>query len=147
MASHLSLLTAPTLMDSFPNVTSSGRMVTKTKKSAAAAVGAGAKVGSASGSASPFPVPAGPSGQGGKRKTSGVGTAVESSDMQARSRSHSVMPRDSVGPEAQREKADVEEGAGDEEEDNKLYCVCKNPYDEDRVMIACDRCVSLGFGG
>lgn len=28
----------------------------------------------------------------------------------------------------------------DQEEDDKLYCVCKTRYDEDRVMIACDRC-------
>jgi COMPASS component SPP1 len=23
--------------------------------------------------------------------------------------------------------------------DDKLYCICKTKYDEDRVMIACDR--------
>ncbi|KAH7915800.1 hypothetical protein BJ138DRAFT_1053987 [Hygrophoropsis aurantiaca] len=28
----------------------------------------------------------------------------------------------------------------DPEPDDKLYCVCSTPYDEDRVMIACDRC-------
>lgn len=27
--------------------------------------------------------------------------------------------------------------------DDKLYCVCKTSYDEDRVMIACDRCVHI----
>ncbi|KAI6133098.1 hypothetical protein EDD16DRAFT_1734430 [Pisolithus croceorrhizus] len=27
-----------------------------------------------------------------------------------------------------------------DKEDDKLYCVCKTGYDEDRVMIACDRC-------
>lgn len=37
---------------------------------------------------------------------------------------------------------------GDKEADNavdpgddKLYCICKTSYDEDRVMIACDRYV------
>ena len=25
--------------------------------------------------------------------------------------------------------------------DDKLYCICKTKYDEDRVMIACDRYV------
>lgn len=30
-----------------------------------------------------------------------------------------------------------------EREDDKLYCVCKTRYDEDRVMIACDRLVFL----
>ena len=27
------------------------------------------------------------------------------------------------------------------EEDDRLYCICKTTYDEDRVMIACDRYV------
>jgi COMPASS component SPP1 len=26
------------------------------------------------------------------------------------------------------------------EEDDKLYCICKTRYDEEKVMIACDRC-------
>ena len=29
--------------------------------------------------------------------------------------------------------------------DDKLYCICKTSYDEDRVMIACDRCVSVSL--
>ncbi|VDB99630.1 unnamed protein product [Peniophora sp. CBMAI 1063] len=37
-----------------------------------------------------------------------------------------------------------DKGAGsdedEDEEDDKLYCVCKMPYDEEKVMIACDRC-------
>ena len=36
----------------------------------------------------------------------------------------------------------VEAGADEVEEeaaDDKLYCICKTTYDEDRVMIACDR--------
>jgi COMPASS component SPP1 len=33
------------------------------------------------------------------------------------------------------------EGEGEGvEEDDKLYCVCKTRYDEEKVMIACDRC-------
>lgn len=39
--------------------------------------------------------------------------------------------------------ADVEKTAEDENEeaavDDKLYCICKTSYDEERVMIACDR--------
>ncbi|EMD41831.1 hypothetical protein CERSUDRAFT_110395 [Gelatoporia subvermispora B] len=54
----------------------------------------------------------------------------------ARSRSASVMPGASVPPEV--------DGKGDQGKENtvddKLYCVCKTNYDEDRVMIACDRC-------
>lgn len=54
----------------------------------------------------------------------------------------------SVGPEGD-DKMDVEEGeeeAEAEEEDDKLYCVCKTRYDEDRVMIACDRYVLSWLG-
>jgi hypothetical protein len=34
----------------------------------------------------------------------------------------------------------------DEAEDgmeDKLYCICKTKYDDERVMIACDRCVAV----
>lgn len=52
--------------------------------------------------------------------------------------------RDSVGPD-DGSKMDVDDHkAEDEEQDNdddKLYCVCKTRYDQNRVMIACDRCV------
>ena len=47
-----------------------------------------------------------------------------------------------VGGDALESKMDVdnkEEDEGKMEEDDKLYCVCKTRYDEDRVMIACDR--------
>ena len=37
---------------------------------------------------------------------------------------------------------EVEVDASDKEDD-KLYCVCKTQYDEDRMMIACDRSVSF----
>jgi COMPASS component SPP1 len=52
------------------------------------------------------------------------------------------MPGGSVGPEGDGkvEEEEEEEDAGNE--DDKLYCVCKTKYDEDRIMIACDRCVS-----
>ena len=51
----------------------------------------------------------------------------------ARSRSLSVKPPDPVpAPDL-----DLAPMAHD---DDKLYCVCKTPYDEDKVMIACDRC-------
>jgi COMPASS component SPP1 len=52
------------------------------------------------------------------------------------------MPTGSVGPEGE-PKAEKQEEEEEEEgqEDDKLYCVCKTKYDEDRFMIACDRCV------
>lgn len=54
----------------------------------------------------------------------------------ARSRSTSVMPandsKEDNAPEGEVEESD--------KEDDKLYCVCKTRYNEDRVMIACDRC-------
>jgi COMPASS component SPP1 len=52
------------------------------------------------------------------------------------------MPRGSTGPDGD-SKADADDLAAGEDdhiiEDDKLYCVCKTKYDEDRVMIACDR--------
>ena len=61
----------------------------------------------------------------------------------SRSRSTSVMPRGSAGPEGELEADADDVAAGEDDgntEDDKLYCVCKTKYDEDRVMIACDRC-------
>ncbi|TFK57249.1 hypothetical protein OE88DRAFT_1650892 [Heliocybe sulcata] len=64
-----------------------------------------------------------------------------------RSRSTSVLPGrpGSVAPEAELGKEDEELGGDDDEQaakinDDKLYCICKTKYDEERVMIACDRC-------
>jgi COMPASS component SPP1 len=37
------------------------------------------------------------------------------------------------------EKQEEEEDSDCPNEDDKLYCVCKTKYDEDRFMIACDR--------
>jgi len=37
------------------------------------------------------------------------------------------------------EKQEEEEESEGPNEDDKLYCVCKTKYDEDRFMIACDR--------
>ncbi|KAH9946655.1 hypothetical protein B0H21DRAFT_693343 [Amylocystis lapponica] len=60
----------------------------------------------------------------------------------SRSRSTSVMPGGSVGPDADTKgtKEDAEDAEDEGVSDDKLYCVCKTRYDEDRVMIACDRC-------
>lgn len=54
----------------------------------------------------------------------------------------------SVGPESDAVKAEKQEEEEDSDaanEDDKLYCVCKTKYDEDRFMIACDRYETL-FG-
>ena len=66
----------------------------------------------------------------------------------SRSRSTSAMAGGSVVPEADGkvEPDEVEEDEDEAKEDDKLYCVCKTRYDEDRVMIACDRCVFLCLG-
>ncbi|KAG6902885.1 hypothetical protein C0995_010055 [Termitomyces sp. Mi166 len=59
----------------------------------------------------------------------------------SRSRSTSVMPNGSMGAEGSEAKAEKqEEEEESDQEDDKLYCVCKTTYDEDRFMIACDRC-------
>lgn len=52
------------------------------------------------------------------------------------------MPGGSVGPEGDpKAEKQEEEEESDGHEGDKLYCVCKTKYDEDRFMIACDRCV------
>ena len=94
---------------------------------------------------------------GGSKKKSEPKSAIakpsllsELEDSPVRSRSLSAHPRDSVGvdvsntvpgaPSDKQKKAGsaaVEEEEGDEE---KLYCICKTKYEEDRTMIGCDRC-------
>ncbi|KAF9456367.1 hypothetical protein BDZ94DRAFT_1177874, partial [Collybia nuda] len=64
-------------------------------------------------------------------------TVVPKKTTASRSRSASVMPGGSAGPETEKQEEEEEE---DQHEDDKLYCVCKTKYDEDRFMIACDRC-------
>ncbi len=108
--------------DPFPTVTSSGRMV---KKSIASTLAAQSALSS-------------------KKKPAGMST-TNADGSHPRSRSHSVMPRASVDPEPEKDrisKADDARGREDDEaadEDDKLYCICRTKYDEDRVMIACDR--------
>ncbi|KAJ7225474.1 hypothetical protein GGX14DRAFT_639073 [Mycena pura] len=67
------------------------------------------------------------------RKSGSVAASV------SRSRSNSVMPAGSVGPDGS-EKPDDEEEETMAAEDDKLYCICKTKYDDNRNMIACDRC-------
>lgn len=54
----------------------------------------------------------------------------------ARSRSTSVLPAN----DSKEDGAPVRQVEESDKEDDKLYCVCKTGYDEDRVMIACDKC-------
>ncbi|KAI0963525.1 hypothetical protein AcW1_000576 [Taiwanofungus camphoratus] len=75
--------------------------------------------------------------------TSGTKRSVSTAAGPSRSRSTSVMPGGSVGPDTDvKGPAGEAEGDGETREiqDDKLYCICKTSYDEDRVMIACDRC-------
>ncbi|KAL5495236.1 SPP1 [Sanghuangporus weigelae] len=118
--------------EAFPIVTSSGRMVTKSKKSAAAST-----------------ILHNQSSLSHRRK---VVPPIGWDGGHSRSRSHSVMPRASVDPEPRREKTAKEDEEKAKEKDapaleppddpdkDKLYCICRTQYDEDRVMIACDRC-------
>ena len=63
--------------------------------------------------------------------------AVSTATGASRSRSTSVAP-----PATEQEKKTDEVAEAEQEVvDDKLYCICKTTYDEDRVMIACDRCV------
>ncbi|KAM5535426.1 hypothetical protein V8D89_010948 [Ganoderma adspersum] len=64
--------------------------------------------------------------------------AVSAATGPSRSRSASEMPVETAAkPKAQPQE---EEESEDEAVDDKLYCICKTNYDEDKVMIACDRC-------
>ena len=75
------------------------------------------------------------------KKSSAAATAV-------RSRSTSAMPSGSVAPEGDTKNLEKDQELEAEEEgndDDKLYCVCKTKYNEDRVMIACDRCFDSLF--
>ncbi|KAG6842621.1 hypothetical protein C0991_000147 [Blastosporella zonata] len=108
------------------------------KNKATAAVSAGTT--SAKSRAKPGPKP--------KLKTSDASVSAKSKaatgpkkSVVSRSRSTSVMPSGSAGPEGSEAKAaeKQEEEEESDREDDKLYCVCKTTYDEDRFMIACDR--------
>ncbi|KAG6850517.1 hypothetical protein H0H93_012518 [Arthromyces matolae] len=87
---------------------------------------------------------AGPKAKGKSSDASLPSTAAKSKSAGAkkaavsRSRSTSVMPSATEGSEPKAEKQEEEEES--DEDDEKLYCVCKTVYDEDRFMIACDRC-------
>ncbi|KAF8710840.1 hypothetical protein RHS03_01744, partial [Rhizoctonia solani] len=61
-------------------------------------------------------------------------------DKEARSRSESRQV-ETPAPEVNfLPKVSVSEPQEELEEDTRLYCVCKTRYDENKVMIACDRC-------
>lgn len=79
-------------------------------------------------------------------------TAVtKRSTVAVRSRSTSVMPVSTTPAPGALPSAPIEAEPEDAEEgmEDKLYCVCKTMYDDERVMIACDRFVAangwLGF--
>jgi COMPASS component SPP1 len=69
-------------------------------------------------------------------------TVTKRSIISARSRSTSVMPvtiTPAPGAEnrapGETELEDIEDGMED-----KLYCICETKYDDEKIMIACDRC-------
>lgn len=37
------------------------------------------------------------------------------------------------------EQQEVDEQVEDDGAPEKLYCICQTPYDDEKVMIACDR--------
>jgi len=53
-------------------------------------------------------------------------------------------PEDNAVMELEDMEVDVD-GEDKDADDDKLYCVCKTRYDEDRVMIACDRYVYVSM--
>lgn len=121
--------------------------VSKAKKAATPAV----KVDS---SITPAPQSAPSTSKSAIAKSSAAATVVSRKNPSAsRSRSTSVMPNALVDETPTRGSSVVEDKAvkaqkdGEEEEeesaadeDDRLYCVCKTKYDQERCMIACDRC-------
>ncbi|CCO34591.1 Set1 complex component spp1 Short=Set1C component spp1 [Rhizoctonia solani AG-1 IB] len=61
-------------------------------------------------------------------------------DKEARSRSESRQVETPTPEVNFPPKISIVEPQEELEEDNRLYCVCKTRYDENKVMIACDRC-------
>ena len=45
-------------------------------------------------------------------------------------------------PGAENRPPEAELDEADQRTQDKLYCICKTGYDDERVMIACDRCVT-----
>ncbi|KAH9984681.1 hypothetical protein BJV74DRAFT_797182 [Russula compacta] len=83
----------------------------------------------------------GPSTAPSKSKKSSS-TVTKKSIISARSRSTSAMPVSMTpAPSVEnRTTGEAELDDAEEEMEDKLYCVCKTRYDDERVMIACDRC-------
>ncbi|KAH9944420.1 uncharacterized protein BXZ73DRAFT_39097, partial [Epithele typhae] len=78
-----------------------------------------------------------------KKSTAGATAtkrAVPTAVGAARSRSTSEMPVEPAPAPKPKPQPEEDEELETEEGDDKLYCICKTSYDEDRVMIACDRC-------
>lgn len=67
--------------------------------------------------------------------------STKKSALASRSRSTSAMPTgtNSVLGSENKGPGEAEPDDGEEEMEDKLYCVCKTKYDDERVMIACDR--------
>ncbi|KAI0033155.1 hypothetical protein K488DRAFT_48234 [Vararia minispora EC-137] len=91
-----------------------------------------------------FPSAPLPKGKKGPGAVPSITASVKSS-VSARSRSTSVMPSSSLATEIKADDLAEEDTTSkgeqeDEEDEDKLYCICKTSYDDEKVMIACDRC-------
>lgn len=80
-------------------------------------------------------------------------TSAKKAGSTSGSRSASVVPGSGISGGTPVGDVDVVKAEKQEEEeedvvdndDDKLYCLCKTKYDENRFMIACDRCVAIQF--
>jgi len=75
-------------------------------------------------------------------------TGAKKAGSNSGSRSASVVPGSGGTPVGdvdvvKAEKQEEEEEDVVDDDDDKLYCLCKTRYDENRFMIACDRCVAI----
>lgn len=63
------------------------------------------------------------------------------STAQARARAE----EEDYSPTEDNDASYVPQREDDEEVDDRLYCVCQQLYDPERMMIACDRCALLAI--
>jgi len=104
------------------------------------------------GSPAPTPAPSTSKSSSSSLKVTNVASSSRktvAASVASRSRSTSVMPGgaddtpsrntpDDKGTKAERQEEEEDSDTGNDD-DNRLYCVCKTKYDQERIMIACDR--------
>ena len=92
-----------------------------------------------------LPPPLHPSAHPGLKKRAPPNSASGNGRKGGRSRGKGSMPRRrsrsiEPGEELDAEEQDVDDGLEYEEDENRLLCVCQQPYSADSAMVSCDSC-------